>query len=143
MVGTRSHPPDFPPPQLSPSKSPSSTRSRSFSDTQVWAHRAPNLVCLWLYISLPLVWWDTFYVLLRPHTMPGGAIHAPLWSPYELYGQVDYVYGWPAWEANNGFTASQAMLNLVESVMYSVYLWMVYKHGTQEDAKGKGAQKTG
>jgi hypothetical protein len=75
--------------------------------------------------------------------MPGGAIHAPFWSPYELYGQIDYMYGWPAWEANNGFTAAQGMLNLVESIMYSVYLWMVYKYGTQEVAKGKVTQKTG
>jgi len=57
--------------------------------------------------------------------MPGGFLHAPIWSPYALYGTVDYIYGFPAWNANNGFTAAQATLNVVETVGYVVYLALV------------------
>ncbi|MCJ1254802.1 hypothetical protein MMC24_002618 [Lignoscripta atroalba] len=38
--------------------------------------------------------------------MPGGWLHSPIWVPYALYGTVDYIYGFPAWEARNGFTAA-------------------------------------
>lgn len=57
--------------------------------------------------------------------MPGGRFHAPIWTPYELYARVDYVYGWPAWEAGDGFTAAQSLMNLVETLGYVVYLVLV------------------
>lgn len=60
--------------------------------------------------------------------MPGGKFHSPVWTPYALYGTVDYMYGWPAWNSHNGFTAAQGTLNLLESVMYCWYLYVV---GTQ------------
>jgi len=57
--------------------------------------------------------------------MPGGSLHSPIWSPYALYGTIDYIYGQPAWDAHNGFTAAQASLNVVETVGYVVYLVLV------------------
>ncbi|KAJ5246166.1 hypothetical protein N7468_001149 [Penicillium chermesinum] len=95
---------------------------------------------LWLAVSLPLVMWDAGYVLLRPHSMPGGSLHSPIWTPYALYSTVDYIYGWPALEAHNGFTAAQTVLNLVETVAYAYYLWIVYRHGATV-ASGRGAPK--
>src|SRR5690242_12203083 len=99
MVSTRSHPDQFPPPDLSPSKSsspatPSSRRGfpnggdvfRDSGRSSTFAHAPTNLTLLWLIVSLPLVAWDTGYILLRPHSMPGGKFHWPLWVPYELYG---------------------------------------------------------
>ncbi|KAJ4294958.1 hypothetical protein N0V88_005198 [Collariella sp. IMI 366227] len=44
-----------------------------------WSHTPTTPVLLWLAISLPLVAWDTGYMLMRPHTMPGGSLHWPLW----------------------------------------------------------------
>jgi hypothetical protein len=87
-------------------------------------------VSLWLFISCPLVLWDAGYVLLRPHSMPGGKWHSPIWTPYALYGTVDYIYGWPAYNSHNGFTAAQTYLNLAETAAYLYYLWIVYKYGT-------------
>ncbi|KHN99745.1 uncharacterized protein MAM_02598 [Metarhizium album ARSEF 1941] len=80
-------------------------------------------------VSLPLVVWDTGYVLGRPHTMDGGAAHWPLWLPYKLYGQVDHVYGWKAFHARDGFTAAQGLLNVVETLLYAAYLWLWYSRG--------------
>jgi len=52
---------------------------------------------------------------------------------------VDYFYGWPALEANDGFTAAQSIMNIVETVMYFVYLWIVYTYGFREsDKSGRG-----
>ncbi|TVY37916.1 hypothetical protein LOCC1_G006722 [Lachnellula occidentalis] len=138
MVSTRGHPNDFHEPDLTPSKSTPSRQSRSNGK---WAHTPSNITIAWLLISLPLVAWDTGYVLLRPHSMPGGYLHW-LWAPYELYGRVDYIYGWKAFNSRNGFTGAQGSLNVVESLMYAYYLYILYTSGKQVAARGRGAPKT-
>ena len=116
---------------MSKTKGPGST---------IWSHTPSNLTLLWLLVSLPLVFWDTGYVLMRPHTMPGGYLHSPIWKPYALYGTVDYIYGFKAFNARNGFTAAQGVLNLVESAFYMVYLWIVWSSGQEEEkVEGRGA----
>ncbi len=87
---------------------------------------------IWLFVSLPLVIWDTAYMLLRPHTMPGGKLHSPIWTLYALYGTVDYIYGWPAWDNHVGFSAAQASLNALETIMYIYYLTVVIKSGAEK-----------
>lgn len=106
---------------------------------QAWSHTPSNLTLLWLAISLPLVMWDTGYILLRPHTLPGGALHKLLWAPYALYGEVDYVYSVAAYETGLGFTAAQGTMNLFETVAYLVYLYMIYAYGHSEARQGTGA----
>lgn len=80
-------------------------------------------------------------MLLRPHTMPGGALHRPLWQPYALYGTVDHVYGFPAWEAGDGFGGAQAALNGVETVLYGVYLWVVWAKGRRRSDSVEGGPR--
>lgn len=60
--------------------------------------------------------------------MPGGWLHWPVWRPYELYGRVDGMYGFKQWDLNNGFTAAQGVLNLIESLLYVAYLGMLYRN---------------
>jgi hypothetical protein len=109
-----------------------------------WCHTASNMTILWLVVSLPLVLWDTLYILLRPHTMAGGALQWPLWKPYEIYAAIDYVYGWPGWESNDGFGGAQGALNAVETVLYGLYVMIIYYHsvpaptGTGLDVKNEG-----
>lgn len=128
-----------------PQTTPSRTRpSASSAPTRTppsasWSHTPSNLTLLWLAISLPLVIWDTGYVVLRPLSMPGGALHSPIWKPYALYGTVDHVYGFKAWEAHNGWTLAQGSVNAVETVAYLVYLYVVYAYGQQEETQGRGA----
>jgi hypothetical protein len=90
-------------------------------------------------ISLPLVIWDALYILLRPHTMAGGALQWPLWKPYEIYAAVDHVYGWPGWESNDGWGGAQGVMNVVEVVLYGLYISIVMNHGIPS-ANGKGVQ---
>lgn len=139
MVSTRGHPKEFPEPDLTPSKSTPSRARKAKSSA--WAHTPSNLAIIWLLVSLPLVIWDAGYVLLRPHSMPGGSLHWPLWSPYELYGKVDYIYGWKAFNERNGFTGAQTFLNVIETLMYIYYLYVVYAYGKQSTGHGRGAPK--
>ena len=101
-------------------------RPRTTPAASGWAHQPTLLTRIWLLVSLPLVLWDTGYVLGRPHTMPGGAWHAPLWTPYELYGRVDLLYSPAAYSRGEGFTGAQGLLNVVETALYLVYAAMVY-----------------
>ena len=130
MVTTRSHTDPFPPP------SPPKPRS---SGAKKWSHTPTPLTLLWLLVSIPLVTWDTFYVLLRPHTMPGGHLHSPVWKPYALYGVVDHVYGWPAFDAKDGFTGAQSSMNVLEVLGYLLYLGVVWRKGGGE-GKGPGVK---
>ncbi|KAL4810688.1 hypothetical protein BDV18DRAFT_149893 [Aspergillus unguis] len=133
MVSTRHHPRDFPPPgTVSKSSTPSSSPETKGSSSKKWVHTPTTAITLWLLFSCPLVLWDTGYVLTRPHSMPGGKWHH-FWSGYKWYGTVDYIYGWPAYNANNGFTAAQGVLNLAETAGYLYYLWVVYRYGTPAD----------
>ena len=93
-----------------------------------WTYVPDSVTLVWMAVSLPLVAWDTGYVLLRPFTMPGGSLHWPLYTPYALYGEVDHIYGFKQWNARNGFTAAQGALNLIETSLYLafLYLWQAY-----------------
>lgn len=144
MVSTRNHPQAFP--SASPSKiSQDSSAETTFNSKDVyggegvWSHTPSNLSLIWLVISLPLVIWDTAYVFLRPHSMAGGKLQWPLWMPYELYATVDYVYGWPSYDRRDGFTAAQASLNVVETIGYLGYLYIIYSQGNQTTTRGRGA----
>ncbi|KAL4815249.1 hypothetical protein BDW67DRAFT_164756 [Aspergillus spinulosporus] len=143
MVSTRHHPDDFPSPIPKPSTPLSTMSEPRGASLKKWLHTPTAVLTLWLLISCPLVLWDAGYCLLRPHSMPGGRYHS-FWSVYKWYGTVDYIYGWPAFNANNGFTNAQAVINLLETGGYLYYLWVVYRYGTvAEDSKGsRGSQGT-
>ena len=66
--------------------------------------------------------------------MPGGGFWADtVFKPYGMYGTVDYMYGFPAWEAKNGFTAAQASMNAIETARYVYYLYVVSARVTGGD----------
>jgi hypothetical protein len=142
MVSTRHHPREFPSPEKASKElvktSPATTANGT---SRKWVHTPSVALTVWLFVSVPLVAWDAGYVLLRPHSMPGGRLHSPIWTPYALYGTVDYIYGWPAYNARNGFTAAQTVMNVVETIGYIYYLWIVYCYGSTV-VSGRGARKT-
>lgn len=98
---------------------------RSIASVGSYEHTPPPVLVPWLLISVPLVIWDTAYVLGRPHTMPGGTLHDLLFKPYAMYGTVDYNYGFPAWDAKSGFTGAQGFMNAIETVLYVWYLVVI------------------
>lgn len=73
--------------------------------------------------------------------MPGGWAHSPIWTPYALYGTVDHVYGFKAWERHEGFAGAQGMLNLVETVCYCVYLGMIFQLGETMGSREGGTRR--
>ena len=49
-------------------------------------------VLIWLIISSIIVIIDAFYILNRPHTLPGGK-WGHFYAPYEIYTRYDTLYG--------------------------------------------------
>ena len=150
MVTTRSNKKSTTPvPGDAPTTASRKTRARTSSPLpragRAWAHAPSRLTLLWMAVSLPLVIWDSGYVLMRPLTMEGGSLHWPVWAPYKLYGEVDHVYGWKSFEARNGFTSAQGSLNVVETGMYLVYVWLWWARGreAQVPVVGEGEEEEG
>ncbi|GAA5974132.1 hypothetical protein JCM11641_003455 [Rhodosporidiobolus odoratus] len=83
----------------------------------------PRWISLWFWISTLLVLWDAGYCLLRPRSMEGGDLFW-LWSPYSLYAETDLVYGQAMFERGDGFTSAQAIMNLIESFLNAVTLYL-------------------
>ncbi|KAK4225071.1 hypothetical protein QBC38DRAFT_280353 [Podospora fimiseda] len=108
---------------------------------KTFIHTPHPLTLPWLLLSLPLVTWDTLYVFLRPHSMPSGFLHSPIWTPYALYGQIDYIYGLKAYESHNGFTAAQSALNVIETLGYIYYLVKWYSQSANSQVKGRDGAK--
>lgn len=133
--------PDTPTPATpsSPSRTKRSAVARASSSSAssnvgTFSHEPTNWTMLWMAIAIPLVTWDTVYVLGRPHTMEGGWLHYPFWAPYKLYGEVDHVYGWKSFNANNGFTSAQGALNVVETLMYIFYVVTFFSRAADKKA---------
>jgi hypothetical protein len=107
----------------------SSSRRR---DAPLWCHTPPPIAFPWLVLSLPLVLWDTVYIMGRPHTFAGGAIAWPLYVPYELYGRVDPVYSVDAYYNGLGWTGAQGLGNVFETLAYVAYIYIVVAYGRNE-----------
>ena len=45
--------------------------------------------------------------------------------------RTDYIYGYKAFNEKNGFTSAQAFMNVVETLLYIVYLYIVYSQENQ------------
>ncbi|KAI0344087.1 hypothetical protein BDW22DRAFT_1427735 [Trametopsis cervina] len=86
-------------------------------------------ISLWFVVTIPVIFWDAGYCLLRPRSMVGGDLHW-IWAPYSIYQEVDYIYGVKALQEGNGFTNAQSVLNLVENVLNIVYLWLAHVSGS-------------
>lgn len=125
---------------VTPLPSPSKPRAPRSSTTPsgIWTHTPTPLTLLWLALSIPLVTWDMLYVFLRPHSMPGGKWHWPIWSPYAIQAELDYTYGFKEWNAGGGWNTAQSVVNVVESLMYLGYLGLWYRNRNQG---GKGELK--
>jgi hypothetical protein len=92
----------------------------------------PRFWWVWLTVQLVVVTWDLCYILLRPHTLPGGAL-ATIWKPYALYSTIDLVYGVRNGEFN-AFGYGQSLMNVVENVFYLIGLYLYRVRGNKNAA---------
>lgn len=72
-------------------------------------------IIFWLVISSIIVYFDAFYIIMRPETLSGGKYY-DIFKPYELYVQFDKLYGMN----DDSFVYIQAWLNVIESTLMLV-----------------------
>jgi hypothetical protein len=101
-----------------------------------WTHTPRLPILCWVVFAFPFTIWDTAYIFLRPHTLPGHKWHAPIFTPYSDYAAVDRVYGELAWLEKDGFTAAQGVINMTEVTLYAVYFWIVMTRGNKSAVTG-------
>ncbi|KAE9407348.1 hypothetical protein BT96DRAFT_963164 [Gymnopus androsaceus JB14] len=82
-------------------------------------------ISLWFLITTPVIMWDVGYCFMRPRSMVGGDLHW-IWEPYAIYQNVDLVYGIPALTAGNGFTNAQSLMNVIETLLNVIYLYLAH-----------------
>jgi len=100
-----------------------------------WMHSPRPLILLWIAFTFPFTIWDTLYIALRPHTLPGHKWNSPIWTSVNTYAAVDGIYSERAWLDNEGWTAAQGVINLTEVSIYLWYFWIVESRG--EGRKGR------
>ncbi|KAF7976152.1 hypothetical protein HWV62_7465 [Athelia sp. TMB] len=57
--------------------------------------------------------------------MLGGDLHW-IWKPYEIYQEVDYIYGVKALTEGDGFPNAQSFMNIVETALNLAYLYSAH-----------------
>ncbi|OCF62038.1 uroporphyrinogen-III C-methyltransferase [Kwoniella mangroviensis CBS 10435] len=92
---------------------------------QLKDQRPPVWVSWWMAFSIVIVSWDAAYCFLRPRSFGTGDL-AWIWAPYNMvpYSMVDYLYGQPGLDANDGFTNAQALMNVIEVFLAIEYLYL-------------------
>ncbi|KXN89027.1 hypothetical protein AN958_06378 [Leucoagaricus sp. SymC.cos] len=80
-------------------------------------------ITAWFLITAPIIAWDAGYCFMRPRSMKGGDLHW-IWRPYAIYQEV---YGLPALESNDGFTNAQSFMNIIETLLNLIYVYLAHK----------------
>jgi hypothetical protein len=103
----------------------------SKSSIAAWSHEPKALTLLWLAMAIPVVFMDASFILGRPYTFAGGALHSllgPLWAPWDIYQKVDYVYSKSTFDERDGWPGAQALFNLIETSCYVWYMLSVARY---------------
>ncbi|KAF9065155.1 hypothetical protein BDP27DRAFT_1332374 [Rhodocollybia butyracea] len=79
-------------------------------------------ISLWFLLTTPVIMWDVSYCFMRPRSMVGGDLHW-IWEPYGIYQNL---YGIPALTEGNGFTNAQSLLNVIETLLNVIYLYLAH-----------------
>ena len=83
--------------------------------------RLPSWAPYWLVISALLMLMDCLFLLLRPHSFPGGRYHA-YFTAYDTYTRYDPTY----LDMHDAFINAQNVINLVELSLSLLALPLYY-----------------
>ncbi|KAF2466905.1 uncharacterized protein BDR25DRAFT_305769 [Lindgomyces ingoldianus] len=100
-----------------------------------WAHTTRLPILIWCLWAFPFTIWDTLYLLLRPHSLPGQKWHDSYFSHvFAIWASVDHIYGEEGWRNKSGFVLAQSAINVTEATLYMVYIWIILRSGSQISA---------
>lgn len=82
----------------------------------------PNWALIWFYATAAICTWDATFIMLRPHTLPGGYISSP-WYVYKYYVTLDQRYN----DTEDAYVFAQSLMNYLEVVINIVTIIMHYR----------------
>lgn len=92
-------------------------------DSVKYPYQLPGWVLAWFYATAAICTWDASFIMLRPHTLPGGSLHT-FWKPYSLYIGVDQRY----LDINDPFVFGISLFNYAEVVMNIATIILHYRN---------------
>ncbi|KAL0959179.1 hypothetical protein HGRIS_014460 [Hohenbuehelia grisea] len=104
---------------------PSSSSEIPLKSSKMASLKPHTWISLWFLVTVPVIFWDVGYCFMRPRSMKGGDLHW-IWSPYAIYQNIDLVYGLKALNEGSGFTNAQSFLNVIETLLNIVYLYLAH-----------------
>jgi hypothetical protein len=100
------------------------------SPSMSWEHKPRLLIIIWCLWVFPFTLWDTLYLFLRPHSLPGGKWHDRYYSrTFAIWASVDRTYGEQGWRDHDGFVLAQSVVNMVEAFLSIYYVWALWTSG--------------
>ncbi|PVF95142.1 hypothetical protein CPB86DRAFT_788326 [Serendipita vermifera] len=83
-------------------------------------------ISIWVVASTLMIFLDSSFCFARPKSFEGGEWHW-FWKPfgYGIYQNVDLNYGVEAYKRGDGFPNAQSLLNVLETLVNLVYLYLV------------------
>ncbi|KAL1678399.1 hypothetical protein EV122DRAFT_264727 [Schizophyllum commune] len=109
---------------------PSSSRTTTTTSPTPKTATSPTMarhtwISLWFLITAPIVLWDTGY--LFPTALDAWRRSAlDLETVRDIPGGIDWVYGVRALEDGDGFPNAQAFLNIIETILNLIYLYLAH-----------------
>ena len=89
----------------------------------------PSWVKWWLILDFPIILWDAMFLIMRPHSLPGGK-YSFIWcwgegqtSGYGAYIRADKIYG----DMSDPWSVAQMYGNLIEMVLQLYTVWLLIK----------------
>lgn len=79
-------------------------------------------ILIWFYVTAIVCTWDATFIMLRPHTLPGGSL-AVFWYLYKYYVTVDQRYN----DISDPFVFAQSLLNYGEVAFNIITIVMHYR----------------
>lgn len=95
----------------------------------VFTHTPRYKIAVWSLLSYFSIWYDVAYISLRPHTLPGGKWHGPVFKPMVRWAAIDNLYGEQAWNDNDTVLAAKANIGCFEANLHLIYLCHLVRAG--------------
>lgn len=95
-----------------------------------FSHRPRLAILLWCLWVFPFTLWDTLYLVLRPHSLPGHKWHKPYFSgSFTIWAGIDRIYGQYGYDEKEGFVLAQSVMNMTEATLCIAYVWVIWQNG--------------
>lgn len=97
--------------------------------TLKYTHNPATWFVVWCILNILWIYYESAFVALRPHSLPGGKWYTPFFKPFAPWAAIDTRYCEQAWSDKNQVPNAYVGLGTFESLFLLSYLTHVAKAG--------------